>query len=602
MSLRPSSEVKCSREMASVRETLSTLCRDAFEAHGLSEATGNVTVSDRPDIADYQCNDALRLAKTAKRKPRDIAEEIAAHLNEKQDVADVTVAGPGFLNFRLSDAFLTTALSATATDNRLGVPRDPTPQKVVIDFGGPNIAKPMHVGHLRSSVIGECLKRLLRFNGHDVMGDIHLGDWGKQMGMLIFGLSRERPELPYFDASISNGYPATPPITISDLEELYPRIAAECAEDSDVDAACIAATAELQAGRPGYRALWQHFVDISIAEMKVEFGSLDVTFDLWYGESRYQEMLAPLVEQLVSAGVAEKSEGAVIVRFDETQNKELSSPLVIQKSDGSFLYGTTDLATLRERLIDDHADTLVYVVDQRQGLHFAQVFDTARRAGIAGNDTELIHVGFGTVNGPDGKPFKTRAGGVMKLRDMIELLHVEARERVSERIRTDLGDDEKDRIALMVGIGALKFADLQHHRGQNYVFDLKKFVSFEGKTGPYIQYTAARIKSLLENAGAHANANSPLGVLSEDERAVMIHATTLPIAVAEASRLFAPHTLCEYIFQLAQKFNAVYQKYPILDGDNLRPGGQERLALAALCLAHIELVMSLLGIKIPERM
>ncbi len=587
--------------MASVREILSEMCSEAFAALGYEGASGAVSVSDAQQPSDYQCNDALRLAKSAQRKPRDIAEEVAAHLNGAQDIAEVSIGGPGFLNFRLSDAFLTGHLAECLKDERLGLEKAAKPETIVLDFGGPNIAKPMHVGHLRSAVIGECLKRLLRFQGHEVVGDIHMGDWGKQMGMLIYGLEQRSPDLPYFDANQTHDYPSKAPVTISDLEEVYPRIAAACGEDETVDAAAIQATAELQSGRPGYRALWQHFVDLSIAEMKRDFGSLGVTFDLWYGESRYQEELAGLVTGMKDAGVAEVSDGAVIVRFDETKNKELTSPLVIQKSDGSFLYGTTDLATLRERLTEMNADRVLYVVDQRQGLHFKQVFDAARRWGIAA-EKELVHVGFGTVNGTDGKPFKTRAGGVMKLRDMIDLLNQEAHERLSERF--DASDDpaHREEIAEMVGVGALKFADLQHDRSQNYIFDLKKFVSFEGKTGPYLQYTAVRIKSLLEKANAFRPNPNDLNPLTDEERALMVHATTLNLAVDEASRQYAPHVLCKYVFEMAQKFNTIYQKHPVLDGDALHPNGEARLALAALCLAHITLVLDLLGIEIPARM
>jgi arginyl-tRNA synthetase len=477
------------------------------------------------------------------------------------------------------------------------------PQKVVIDYGGPNVAKPMHVGHLRAAIIGESVKRIARFLGHDVVGDVHLGDWGLQMGMLISELQRRQPDLPYFDAAAKGSFPTESPVTIADLEEMYPAASGSAQADEAIMKTARDATFELQDGRPGYRALWQHFHDISIAEMKADYATLNVEFDLWLGESDTQERIPPLIERLRKSNLAYESEGALVMDVAEPDDKREMPPLMLLKTNGAVLYGTTDLATIDQRVQDLHAEVAIYVVDNRQGDHFRQVFRAAYKSGVAPESMHLEHAGFGTMNGKDGKPFKTRAGGVMRLKDLMRLVTEKATERMAEaEVAKDYGDDERAAIARMVGMATLKYADLMNHRTKDYVFDLDRFSSFEGRTGPYLLYTAVRTKSILRKAAARGlGSGSLLPPASDMERNVMLKIVELSDVLCRAWDGRAPNHLCEFGYSLATTFNRFYHEHHILsERDAARQASW--LALSACCVRVLELTLDLLGIEVPERM
>jgi arginyl-tRNA synthetase len=570
----------------------------AFAAEGLDPALGRVQVSDRPDLGQFQSNGALAAAKTAKANPRALAEKIAARLSADPRFVKVEIAGPGFLNLSLSDDVLNAALAAP---DALLDPAPATRGKVVLDFGGPNVAKAMHVGHLRSSIIGDALQRHFKFAGYAATSDVHLGDWGKPMGMLITELKLRRPELPYFDAAFTGPYPAEAPVTMDDLETLYPIAAAACKADPVRDEEARNATAELQQGRAGYRALWRHFIDVSIAGIKREFASLGVFFDLWKGEADVDRLIAPMLADLRSRGIAEFDDGALIVRVGEPTDKKEMPPLMLVKRDGGVLYETTDVATIVDRVKSLDPDLVLYVVDQRQHEHFEKVFRGAIKAGYAGRAV-LEHVGFGTMNGADGKPFKTRAGGVLKLYDLIEMAKAEAEKRLVETgIGADYPPDERATVARQVGLAAIKFADLSNYRLTNYIFDLERFTKFEGKTGPYLQYAAVRIKSVLRKA-AESNARpGSIAITAAEERDLALAILRFPDALEETLKVRAPNIMCDYAYTLAQRFSSFYAAHHIMseaDGA-LR---DSRLALSALTLRALETALDLLGIEVPERM
>lgn len=588
--------------MIPLTERLSGLAGEAFTRAGLDAAFGQVQVSDRPDLGDFQCNGALPAAKRARRNPRDIAGEVAEHLRPNEIFAEVGVAGPGFINLALTDEFLSRHLNAMAADGeRLGVPlRDPR-RRVLIDFGGPNIAKPMHVGHLRSSIIGDSLQRLFRFAGDEVISDVHLGDWGLPMGMLISEIAERKPNLPYFDPQNKGPYPDRSPFSMDDLEDLYPQAAAACKADEARRERARRARAELQEGRPGYRALWQHFADVSIAGMKREFEALGVRFDMWKGEASVDPLIGPLVEDLKGRGVARESEGAWIIPVAREDDKTEVPPFLLLDKEGAALYGTTDLATVQDRVAEFRPDLMLYVVDQRQHLHFEQVFRAARAAGILPDTVEAEHVGFGTMNGPDGRPFKTREGGVLKLHDLIAMALEKAGERLDEaELASGYSEEERARVARQVAVAAIKFADLSNWRASDYIFDLDRFTRFEGKTGPYLQYAAVRIKSILRKA-EDDGADRPIRLESAAEHALALKLAELPDAVARAYDRRAPNALCDYVYELAQTFSRFYTEHHILSetDEALRAS---RLTLCRLTLRVLERVLDLLGIDVPERM
>lgn len=586
--------------MTSLSAALTAIVGDAFAAEGLAPAFGQVQLSDRPDLAAFQCNGALAAAKAAKTNPRAIAEKIAARLKSDPLFSKVEIAGPGFLNLDIADEALAVRLGALARDPRLGAPDSGAGKSLVIDFGGPNIAKPMAVHHLRSSIIGDCLQRLYRANGWKVISDVHLGDWGLQMGQLITEIELEGRAPVYFDPNIVGPYPEEAPVTMEELETLYPRASASCKADPARLEAARRATVDLQAGRPGYRALWKHFVRVSEEGLAREFGSLGIEFDLWHGESDADPLIPAMIADLKSRGLAQESEGALVVPVAREDDKKPLPPLILVKSEGGVLYGTTDLATIIERVRDQDPDLILYVVDHRQHGHFEQVFRAAQLAGLAGR-AQLEHVGYGTMNGPDGKPFKTRAGGAMKLYELIEMAKAEADKRLAEQgIGEEYSAEERAEIARKVGIATIKFADLSNHRTTDYIFDLERFSKFEGKTGPYLQYAAVRIQSILRKAG-DVKPGSATIMRSPEERALALQLLSLADAMMAAEDKRAPNILCDYAFELAQRFSRFYAAHHILSESDAELRAA-RLGLCGLVLAVLTRVLDLLGIEVPERM
>jgi arginyl-tRNA synthetase len=571
--------------------TLSRIVGRAFEAEGLDAAFGLVRPADRPDLAQFQCNGALAAAKQARRNPREIGEAVRARLEGDPAFAKVELAGPGFLNLTLTDEAL--AESALAEGWRAG-----TPEKIVIDYGGPNVAKPLHVGHLRAALIGESVKRTLRAAGHEAVGDIHLGDWGLQMGQLIAELSRERPDLPYWDEGFEGPYPEESPVTVDDLARLYPQASAATKADEGHMAAAQAATAALQAGRPGYRAVWQHFVDVSVEALRRDYDELGVAFELWRGEASAHPFLAPVIEVLEAKGLLEESEGARVVRVARPEDKKDVPPLMVVKSNGSVGYGSTDLATIWERAAEGY-ERCVYVVDKRQAEHFVQVFRASDAMGLMAED-RLEHAGFGTMNGPDGRPFKTREGGVLRLRDLIDQVTDKARQRLAEGgVGEGYPPEEREAIARLVGMAALKFADLSNPRTTDYVFDLDRFVAFEGKTGPYLLYAAVRIDSVLQKAGG-AEAG-PFRIGHEAERGLALALAGYPDALAKATEQRMPHHLAEQAYAVAQAFSRFYAACRIVDEADAAVRAS-RLSLSAVTSRQLRACLDLLGIEVPARM
>ncbi|MCC7304953.1 MAG: arginine--tRNA ligase [Alphaproteobacteria bacterium] len=577
--------------MSSLAHKLSEITGKTFAAAGLPAELGLVRVSDRPDLAQFQCNGAMAAAKIAGRKPREIAEEIVKALTPTLSLkgegvfSKLEVAGPGFININVTDSFTSSYLAEIVQNDRLGIEKTGT-GAMLLDYGGPNIAKPMHVGHLRASIIGDALRRIAAFAGYKAIGDVHLGDWGLQMGQVL----SEMEARGILEKSVS----------MEELEQIYPAAAAACKENPERMETARAVTRKLQDGDPKYKTPWKKFVDVSIAGMKKNFDLLGVHFDLWKGESSVHHLIAPMVEALKKKNLAVESDGALVVDVAQEGDKKEMPPLILYKRDGAVMYGTTDLATLVERMQENKPEKIIYIVDQRQNLHFEQVFRAARLGGIVSENVELTHAGFGTMNGPDGKPFKTRAGGVMKLEDLIETAVAKARARLKEaELAQDAGEEEQADIAHKVAIAALKFADLQNNRIADYVFDIDRMISFEGKTGPYLLYQAVRIKSLLKKANYKAEKISFL--IQGEDRPLALALSELPDHFEIALKHYTPHVLCDYAFKLAQAFSTFYASCHILSekDDALRAS---RLALCDLTYRQLELVLNLLGIEIPQRM
>jgi arginyl-tRNA synthetase len=586
----------------SILQYLSKHVGAVFGEHGLSIDLGEVRVSDRPDLADFQCNGAMAAARFAKCAPRELAEKIAVDVALIHGVHAVNVAGPGFINFRLTNEFLCQYLNKTVQDDRLLIPKF-RQGMMVLDYGGPNIAKPMHVGHLRTAVIGDSLRRIATFAGHETLGDTHLGDWGTQFGMVISEMQLRFPTLPYFDPDYTGDYPTTPPVTLEALEEIYPTASNHCKNDPLRMEQARQATVELQDGRRGYRALWQHMVDLSLVAIRQNYQDLCVEFDLWKGESDVHPRIAPMVDRLRAQNLAVDDNGAVIMHIAQDDDKKEIPPLILYKRDGAVMYGTTDLATIEERVELYNPTAIVYVVDQRQNLHFEQVFRAAVKSGMVDDQDSLYFAGFGTVNGVDGKPFKTRAGGVMKLEEFIDLIREKALQRMNElSLGQDFTQDEKTKIADHIMVAAIRFADLQNPRMSDYIFDVERLSQFEGKTGPYLLYQAVRIASLLAKVDDDLTAlDIRIQNLNEDERSLAILMTELPSAIQSSLNALAPHVLCDYIFRLAQAFGRFYNNCPVLSENNadIRTS---RIALCQLTYRHFALVLSLLGMQIPDRM
>jgi arginyl-tRNA synthetase len=600
--------------MTDLRTVLGEAVGAAFAAEGVDAALARVTTSDRPDLADFQSNGALAAAKALKANPRELAARVAERLTNDPRLASVEVAGPGFINLKLADSALSSRAAEVAADSaHAGASMVDAPRKVVIDFAGPNVAKPMHVGHLRSSIIGESLKRIFRFRGDTVWGDAHFGDWGFQMGLLIVAVGDEGKA----DGFLIEGdgpFPAESPVSLEDLERLYPAAAAMAKEDPVFRDRARKATAELQGGRPGYRALWAHFVAVSRTALEREFGALGVTFDLWNGESDADPVMAEMIAHLEAKGLLVEDDGARVVhvaRPGETRKKKLADgsvieapsppPLLVISSEGSAMYGTTDLATILDRRKAIDPDLILYVVDERQAEHFEQVFRAACLAGYAAEGS-LDHLGFGTMNGPDGKPFKTRAGGVLKLHDLITMAVDKARERLHEaKLGDDLPEAEFEAIAHKVAVAALKFADLSNSRTTSYVFDLDRFMSFEGKTGPYLLYQAVRIKSLLRKGADQGVMAGPIVIVEAAERDLALTLDAFSQAVTEAYDKRMPHVIAEHAYRLAQGFSKFYAACPVLIAPDEATRGS-RMALSKAALDQLETALTLLGIDTPERM
>lgn len=589
--------------MQSLTQLLTTIFADAFAACGYDRELIQVFVSQRPDLGQFQCNSALRIAQRAKKEPREVAATIVAALPHCNIFHDVKIAGPGFINISLDPAFLADYLQQMREDDKLGCPLVSTPENVVIDFGGPNVAKPMHVGHLRSTIIGDCLQRLFRYLGHHVTSDVHLGDWGTQMGMLICELKQRQPELQYFDEDFSGLYPSRLNLSLDELEKMYRVANARCEEYPIAMLAAQEATVQLQRGRRGYRALWEHFKKLSEEKLKEDFAQLGVAFDLWNGESSYNDRIPVLIKELEAQKQITPSEGAWVIPLEQENSNKPLPPLMMIKSDGGYLYASTDLAALEERVTDLKANRILYVVDKRQSLHFEQLFQAARRTGIA-RDASLEHIAFGTVNGPDGKPFKTREGGAMRLSDLLEIVVSKATLCMrSSGVGQNLGDEEaQQRTAKTVGIAALKFADLINNRTSDYIFDPDKFTSFEGKTGPYLLYATVRIRSILNKAKERGLApNVVIRPKTPAEQQLMLQLSLFADAMYTAYECRAPHYLCEYAYALSQAFSSFYHDSHILSEPNVAQQGSW-LALSELCLAVLERVLNLLGCEVPDRM
>lgn len=597
--------------MTDLTAALSAAVSDAFAAAGLSPDHGRVTRSDRADLADFQCNGALAAAKAAQRAPRDIATDIVARLADCPLISAADIAGPGFINLKVSPEALAAQVNAIAADPRVGAEPAAEPRRIIVDYGGPNVAKPMHVGHLRASIIGESIKRLYRFRGDEVKGDAHFGDWGFQMGLLIVAASDENPNwravaeetwregaAPGADeTAIVAGLLAD--LDLATLDRLYPMAAARAKAETDYRDRARKATAELQSGRAGYLTLWRHFADVSRSALQREFHALGVDFDLWKGESDVDHLIAGMVEDLKAKGLTEIDQGALIIRVAREGDKHELPPLLVVSSEGSAMYGTTDLATILDRQQSFDPHLALYCVDQRQADHFEIAFRAAYLAGYA-QPGGLEHIGFGTMNGADGKPFKTRAGGVLKLHDLITMTTDKARERLHEAgLGAEVPAEEFEDIAHKVAVAALKFADLQNYRGTSYVFDLDRFTSFEGKTGPYLLYQAVRIKSVLRKAEP-GEADGAITIIEPAERELGLLLDAFNGAVREAYDRKAPNLIAEHAYKLAQSYSKFYSACPILIAEP--PVRAARLALSATVLRQLELALTLLGIETAERM
>jgi len=581
---------------------LNDIVKEKFEKLGYDKEYGTVTVSNRADLCQFQCNGALPAAKQYKKAPIMIANEVLEELQNEPAFEKVFIAGPGFININVKDSFLTSYINDIYCDKKYGCMEPQKPMTIVVDYGGANVAKPLHVGHLRAAIIGESIKRISRFLGHNVIGDVHLGDWGLQIGMIITELKRRQPELPYFDENFKGQYPSEAPFTIKELEYIYPEASKRAKEDEKAMEEARNATFDLQNGREGYIALWKHIINVSVADLKKNYGNLNVEFDLWKGESDCQKYIPELVDYLKENNYTHESEGALVVDVAKEDDTYTVPPFIVLKSDGASLYSTTDLATIWERVNDYNPDAIIYVVDKRQGLHFEQVFRCARKSQIVKDDLSLEFIGFGTMNGKDGKPFKTREGGVMKLEDLIQTIQDKVNEKLQEN-KADLSAENTDDIAKKVGISALKYGDLSNQATKNYVFDMDRFASFEGNTGPYIQYTVVRIKSILNKAQSENMelAKVILEPSSDVERDLMLKLSKFNEMVENSFIERAPHKICEYLFDASNIFNRFYHENKILKEENLEKR-MSWLALINLTKGVLETCLDLLGIETPEKM
>ena len=588
--------------MKKILDQITAAVSGAFEAAGYEAEYGKVTLSNRPDLCEYQCNGAMAAAKKYHCAPIQIASKVVEKLQAEEMFSEVNAVNPGFLNLKLSPEFVRDYLQSMQEDDRLGCEKTENPKTIIIDYGGPNVAKPLHVGHLRSAIIGESVKRLGRYAGHKVIGDIHLGDWGLQMGLIITELKRRKPELVYFDENYTGEYPKEAPFTISELEEIYPAASARSKEDEAYKEEAMHATYLVQHGHRGYQAILQHILNVSVTDLKRNYANLNVEFDIWKGESDAQPYIPEMVERLKKEGYAYESNGALVVDVKEDSDTKEVPPCMILKSDGASLYTTTDLATLVERRKLFDPDEVIYVVDKRQEMHFIQVFRCAKKTGIVKPETELKFLGFGTMNGKDGKPFKTRDGGVMRLEYLIADIDEQMYQKISDN--PDISPEEAKETAKIVGLSAIKYGDLSNQASKDYVFDVDRFTSFEGNTGPYILYTIVRIKSILNKYQAQG------GVLekgripaaeNESQKALELMLARFNGVLENAFEELAPHKVCAYIYELANSFNKFYHETKILGEENeeKRAG---LVALLQLTKRVLETCIDVLGFEAPDRM
>ena len=581
----------------------------AFTECGYDAKYAKVTLSNRPDLCEYQCNGAMAASKEYKKAPFMIADEVAAKLVTNPMFSMAESVKPGFLNLKIDEAYLASYIEKMSADEgRFGCEKSKCPKTIIVDYGGPNVAKPLHVGHLRSAIIGESIKRIGKFMGHNMIGDVHLGDWGLQMGLIITELKLRKPELVYFDEEYTGEYPKEAPFTIAELEEIYPTASGKSKVDEAYKEAALQATNELQQGRRGYRALLDHILNVSVTDLKKNYENLNVSFELWKGESDAQPYIPDMVQKMTDDGFAYESEGALVVDVkEETDSKEIP-PCIILKSDGAALYSTTDLATLVWRMKDYNPDGVIYLTDKRQELHFIQVFRCARKAGIVGPNTELKHIGFGTMNGKDGKPFKTRDGGVMRLEYLVDEINEEMLKKITENQKEkeslDISDEEAKVTAKVVALAAIKYGDLSNQASKDYIFDIDRFTSFEGNTGPYILYTIVRIKSILNKyygLGKEETGAAIEPAHSKSEKDLMMELSKFNAMMENAFEESAPHKVCAYIYDLANAFNSFYHGTKIMTEDNEQTQ-KSYIRLLGLTKAVLETCIDVLGFSAPDRM
>ena len=581
----------------------------AFTECGYDAKYAKVTLSNRPDLCEYQCNGAMAAAKEYKKAPFMIADEVVLKLAANPVFAMAESVKPGFLNLKIDEGYLADYIAKMQEDEgRFGCEKTKAPKTIMIDYGGPNVAKPLHVGHLRSAVIGECVKRIGKFMGHNVIGDVHLGDWGLQMGLIITELKLRKPELVYFDDTYTGEYPQEPPFTISELEEIYPTASGKSKEDETYKEAAMQATFELQHGRRGYQALLKHILNVSVTDLKRNYANLNVSFELWKGESDAQPYIPDMVQKMKDDGFAYISDGALVVDVKEDTDTKEIPPCMILKSDGASLYNTTDLATMVWRMKDYNPDEMIYVVDKRQELYFTQVFRCARKTGIVKPETELKFLGFGTMNGKDGKPFKTREGGVMRLEHLITGINEEMLAKIKENQKTKenlgISEEEAENTAKMVALAAIKYGDLSNQASKDYIFDIDRFTSFEGNTGPYILYTIVRIKSILNKYHALGKDESDAVIEaahSKSEKDLMLELSKFNAVMENAFDETAPHKICSYIYDLANAFNSFYHGTRIMAEEN-EAIQKSYIRILELTKSVLETCIDVLGFSAPERM
>ena len=588
--------------MKKVIEILQEELSTAFEKAGYDKKYAKVGVSNRPDLCQYQCNGALAAAKEYHKAPIQMANEVVELLNGSDSFKEIVAQAPGFINMTVSDKFLADYINEMAASETLGLEKAEKPETIVIDYGGANVAKPLHVGHLRSAVIGESIKRTARYLGHKVVGDVHLGDWGLQIGLIITELKHRKPELVYFDENFDGEYPKEPPFTMSDLEEIYPYASGYSKEHPEYKEEAQTATAELQSGRKGYLALWQHIINVSVADLKKIYTKLNVEFDLWKKESDAQPYIPQMVQDMKDGGYAHIDQGALVVDVKEDTDTKEIPPCMILKSNGATLYNTTDLATIVERRKLFDPDEIIYVVDKRQSLYFEQVFRCARKTKIIGEDVKLEFVGFGTMNGKDGKPFKTRDGGVLRLEKLLEDVNEQVLDKMKDR---DMDKDMIDDAAAKISLAAIKYGDLSNQASKDYIFDVERFTSFEGNTGPYILYTIVRTTSLLAKVKAQnitVDENSAIEPAdSKSETDVMLALTKWSETVNAAFEEHAPHKICQFVYELSDTFNKFYHENKIVTNENEKQR-ESYIKLSALVGKVLETAIDLLGLEAPERM